>query len=875
MKQALIDSFRRLTPRYQWRNPVMFVVYIGSILTTILWLQALIGKGEAPAGFILAVTLWLWVTLLFANFAEAIAEGRSKAQAASLKSARKDTVAKKLLRAERGGPSTLTPSSQLRKGDIVYVEQGDLVPGDGEVIEGVASINESAITGESAPVIRAAGSDFDTVTGGTVVLSDWIIVRINVNPGEAFLDRMIGMVEGAKRQKTPNEIALTILLVAMTLVFLLATVTLLPYSLYSVEVAKAGTPVTITVLVALLVCLIPTTIGGLLSAIGVAGMGRMMRANVIATSGRAVEAAGDCDVLLLDKTGTITHGNRQAAALHPESTVTQHQLAEAAMLASLGDETPEGKSIVALVKRGFGIVAARARARQVHDHPVLGADAHERRHLPRARDPQGRARRDPRVDRHRRAARWTPKSTARVEDVARRGATPLVVAEGRHVLGVIELKDIVKANIKERFAELRRMGIKTIMITGDNKLTAASIAAEAGVDDFLAEATPEAKLKLIREIQAEGKLVAMTGDGTNDAPALAQADVAVVMNSGTQAAKEAGNMVDLDSNPTKLIEIVEIGKQLLMTRGALTTFSIANDVAKYFAIIPAAFASTYPVLGALNVMGLATPSSAILSAVIFNALIIPALIPLALKGVKFRADGAGAILRRNMLLYGVGGVAAAVRRHQADRHAAGRADARLIQGERSCSNPFLPALRMLVVLTLLTGVVYPYLVTGIAQLAFPRAANGSLIVAGGKTMGSDLIGQPFGDPKYFWGRPSATSPQPYNAAASSGSNQGPRNPALADAVKERVKSLREADPDNKAAGAGRPRDRVGQRARPADQRRGRGIPGVPRRQGARHCPRTRFARWSRRIRSDAPSASSASRASTCCSSIWRWTVRPG
>jgi K+-transporting ATPase ATPase B chain len=655
MKTALVDSFRRLTPRYQWRNPVMFVVYVGALLTTILWLQALFGQGEAPAGFILAVTLWLWVTLLFANFAEAIAEGRSKAQAASLKSARKDTAAKKLMRPERGAPSTLTPSSALRKGDIVYVEQGDLVPGDGEVIEGVAAINESAITGESAPVIRAAGSDFNTVTGGTLVLSDWIIVRINVNPGEAFLDRMIGMVEGAKRQKTPNEIALTILLVAMTLVFLLATVTLLPFSLYSVEVAKAGTPVTITVLVALLVCLIPTTIGGLLSAIGVAGMGRMMRANVIATSGRAVEAAGDCDVLLLDKTGTITHGNRQASALHPVAGVTPHHIAEAAMLASLGDETPEGKSIVALVKRSFGILPPVLEPGNFTIIPFsaqtrMSGVTHNGRELRKGaldaiRDwilPQG--------------GTLDPEINARVDEVARRGATPLVVAEGRHVLGVVELKDIVKTHIKERFAELRRMGIRTVMITGDNRLTAASIAAEAGVDDFLAEVTPESKLKLIRDIQADGKLVAMTGDGTNDAPALAQSDVAVVMNSGTQAAKEAGNMVDLDSNPTKLIEIVEIGKQLLMTRGALTTFSIANDVAKYFAIIPAAFASTYPVLGALNVMGLATPQSAILSAVIFNALIIPALIPLALRGVKFRPVGAASILRRNMLVYGVGGI---------------------------------------------------------------------------------------------------------------------------------------------------------------------------------------------------------------------------
>ena len=655
IRTALIDSFRRLTPRYQLRNPVMFVVYIGSILTTILWIQALGGKGEAPAGFILAVTLWLWVTLLFANFAEAIAEGRSKAQAASLKSARKDTTAKRLMRPERGAPQTATPSSNLRKGDIVLVEQGDFVPGDGEIVQGVASIDESAITGESAPVIRAAGSDFDTVTGGTRILSDWIVVRISVNPGEAFLDRMISMVEGAKRQKTPNEIALTILLVAMTLVFLLATVTLLPYSLYSVEIAKAGVPVTITVLVALLVCLIPTTIGGLLSAIGVAGMGRMMRANVIATSGRAVEAAGDCDVLLLDKTGTITHGNRQASALYPVATVTIQQLAEASLLASLGDETPEGKSIAVHVKRAYGMAPPPLTPGKFTIIPFsaqtrMSGVTFEGRELRKGaldaiRDwivPQG--------------GRIDAEVTTRVEDVARRGSTPLVVTEGRHVLGVIELKDIVKTHIKERFAELRKMGIRTIMITGDNKLTAASIAAEAGVDDFVAEINPEAKLKLIRGIQAEGKLVAMTGDGTNDAPALAQADVAVVMNSGTQAAKEAGNMVDLDSNPTKLIEIVEIGKQLLMTRGALTTFSIANDVAKYFAIIPAAFATTYPVLDALNVMQLTTPNSAILSAVIFNALIIPALIPLALKGVKYRPVGAGPILRRNMLIYGIGGI---------------------------------------------------------------------------------------------------------------------------------------------------------------------------------------------------------------------------
>ncbi len=654
---ALIDSFRRLTPRYQWRNPVMFVVYIGSILTTILWIQALTGKGEAPAGFILAVTLWLWVTLLFANFAEAIAEGRSKAQAASLKSARKDTIAKRLAKPHRDAAQTPTPSANLRKGDVVLVEKGDLVPGDGEIIEGVASINESAITGESAPVIRAAGSDFDTVTGGTLVLSDWIVVRINVNPGEAFLDRMISMVEGAKRQKTPNEIALTILLVAMTLVFLLATVTLLPYldlQRRGREGRDAGDDHR-----AGRAARLPHPDDDRRPSlrdrrrrhgpddarqrhrhVGARGRGRRRLRRAAARQDRHDHAR--------QPAGVGAASRRRASS--------PQQMAEATLLASLGDETPEGKSIVGLVKRSFGLARADARARPVHDHSVLGADAHERRDASAAaKSARARSTRCA-PGSSRRAASIGPEVIARVEDVARRGATPLVVAEGRHVLGVIELKDIVKANIKERFAELRRMGIKTILITGDNKLTAASIAAEAGVDDFLAEVTPEAKLKLIREVQAEGKLVAMTGDGTNDAPALAQADVAVVMNSGTQAAKEAGNMVDLDSNPTKLIEIVVIGKQLLMTRGALTTFSIANDVAKYFAIIPAAFASTYPVLNWLNVMDLATPNSAILSAVIFNALIIPALIPLALKGVKFRPVGAGAILRRNMLIYGIGGI---------------------------------------------------------------------------------------------------------------------------------------------------------------------------------------------------------------------------
>ena len=664
VKQAVVDSFKKLSPRQQMKNPVMFVVWVGSVLTTALFFQALFGHGEAPSGFILAITLWLWFTVLFANFAEALAEGRSRAQAASMRSAKRDIQAKKLNKARPnyGEKYIMEPSSGLRKDDIVLVEAGDFIPGDGEVIEGVASVDESAITGESAPVIRQSGGDFSAVTGGTRVLSDWLMVRITTNPGETFLDRMIAMVESAKRQKTPNEIALTILLVAMTLIFLLATVTLLPFSIYSVEAAGAGQPVSITVLVALLVCLIPTTIGGLLSAIGVAGMGRMLQKNVIATSGRAVEAAGDVDVLLLDKTGTITLGNRQASNFLHAANVTEAELADAAQLASLADETPEGRSIVVLAKQKFAL-----RERNIHE---LGAtfvpfSAQTRMSGVNLPGPGGELRqiRKGATDAIRNhvinlGGSFPTGVDAIVDSVARRGSTPLVVADGAKVLGVIELKDIVKGGIKERFAELRRMGIKTIMITGDNRLTAAAIAAEAGVDDFLAEATPEAKLKLIREHQAQGRLVAMTGDGTNDAPALAQADVAVAMNTGTQAAKEAGNMVDLDSNPTKLIEIVETGKQMLMTRGSLTTFSIANDVAKYFAIIPAAFASTYPALGTLNVMGLATPSSAILSAVIFNALIIIALVPLALKGVKYRAIGANVLLRNNLLIYGLGGIIA-------------------------------------------------------------------------------------------------------------------------------------------------------------------------------------------------------------------------
>jgi len=630
---ALIDSFRKLDPRVQWRNPVMFVVYIGSILTTALWIQALGGAGEAPAWFILNVAIWLWFTVLFANFAEALAEGRSKAQAAALRGLKQTVFAKKLSSVKERSRHTSVRADQLRKGDVVLVETGDYIPADGEVIEGAASVDESAITGESAPVIRESGGDFSAVTGGTRVLSDWIVVSITVNPGETFIDRMIAMVENAKRQKTPNEIALTILLVALTLVFLFATATLLPYSLYGVEVAKLGTPITITALIALLVCLIPTTIGGLLSAIGVAGMSRMLQANVIATSGRAVEAAGDVDVLLLDKTGTITLGNRQAAA-------------------SLSDETPEGRSIVVLAKQRFKL---RERDLASLHATFVPFSAHTRMSGVDLGTRQVRKGAADAIQKH--IGDAFPKAIlTTVQEVARRGSTPLLVSDGPRVLGVIELKDIVKGGIKERFGELRRMGIKTIMITGDNPLTAAAIAAEAGVDDFLAEATPEAKLGLIRSHQAEGRLVAMTGDGTNDAPALAQADVAVAMNTGTQAAKEAGNMVDLDSNPTKLIEVVETGKQMLMTRGSLTTFSIANDIAKYFAIIPAAFASTYPQLNALNVMGLASPFSAILSAVIFNALIIVFLIPLALKGVKYRPLGAAVLLRRNLLIYGLGGI---------------------------------------------------------------------------------------------------------------------------------------------------------------------------------------------------------------------------
>ena len=657
VRPAIVDSFRKLTPRRQVRNPVMFVVYVGSILTTLLFVQALTGRGEATAGFILAVAAWLWFTVLFANFAEAMAEGRGKAQAASLRKARRDIQAKRLSPPVRGAAYETVAATDLRRGDLVLVEAGDIISADGEIVEGVASVNESAITGESAPVIREAGGDRSAVTGGTLVLSDWLLVRVTVNAGEAFLDRMIALVEGARRQKTPNEIALDILLAGLTIVFLLATATLLPYSIYSVDAAGQGTPVSVTVLVALLVCLIPTTIGALLSAIGIAGMDRMIQKNVIALSGRAVEAAGDVDVLLLDKTGTITLGNRQATAFIPADGVTEQALADAAQLASLADETPEGRSIVVLAKEKYQIRErdiARLGATFVPftaQTRMSGVDLNGRE----LRKGAAHA-----IEAHvgKLGGRFPSAIRTVVDGIANAGATPLVVSDGAAVLGVVQLQDVVKGGIKQRFAQLRQMGIRTVMITGDNPLTAAAISVEAGVDDFLAEATPEAKLRLIRDLQAQGRLVAMTGDGTNDAPALAQADVALAMNTGTQAAKEAGNMVDLDSNPTKLLEVVETGKQMLMTRGALTTFSIANDVAKYFAIIPAAFVSTYPSLAALNVMGLATPQSAILSAVIFNALIIVALIPLALRGVRYRPIGAAAVLRRHLWIYGVGGVIA-------------------------------------------------------------------------------------------------------------------------------------------------------------------------------------------------------------------------
>ncbi len=658
-RRALIDALKKLNPRWMLRNPVMFVTEVGSIMTTVLWLGAVVGHGEAKASFIGGVTLWLWLCVLFANFSEALAEGRGKAQADALRRTRQETQAKKLAEPKYGAKYRGVPSSILRKDDVFLVEAGDIIPADGEVIEGVASVDESAVTGESAPVIRESGGDRSAVTGGTRILSDWLVVRVTASPGGGFLDRMISLVEGAKRQKTPNEIALNILLAAFTIVFLVVCITLLPFSLYSVQVNQQGAPITITVLVALLVCLIPTTIGGLLPAIGIAGMDRLIRRNVIALSGRAVEAAGDVDVLLLDKTGTITLGNRQAFDFIPVGKITAKELAEAAQMASLADETPEGRSIVVLAKEKYGLRGSATTEKQ-YSMRFIPFSAQTRMS---GVDMDGMSIRKGASDAiltyiQKEGKPIPPDLKTIVDDISRNGGTPLVVARNGETLGVIHLKDIVKGGIKERFVQMRRMGIRTVMITGDNPLTATAIAAEAGVDDFLAQATPEAKLTLIREHQAGGRLVAMTGDGTNDAPALAQADVAVAMNTGTQAAREAANMIDLDSNPTKLIEIVETGKQLLMTRGALTTFSIANDVSKYFAIIPAAFVSIYPALGALNIMRLATPQSAVLSAVIFNALIIMALVPLALRGVPYRPVGAARLLRDNLLIYGVGGLIA-------------------------------------------------------------------------------------------------------------------------------------------------------------------------------------------------------------------------
>ena len=655
--RAIKDSFIKVNPKTQVQNPVMLLVYISAILTSGLWIVSLFGLKDASSGYTLAIAVILWFTCIFANFAEAIAEGRGKAQADALRASKKDVEAHKIPSAEKKEQITAVSSALLKKGDIVIVKAGEQIPGDGEVIEGAASVDESAITGESAPVIREAGGDRSAVTGGTTVLSDWIVVRITSEAGESFLDKMIAMVEGASRKKTPNEIALQIFLVALSIIFILVTVSLYTYSIFSAKQAGIDNPTSVTTLVALLVCLAPTTIGALLSAIGIAGMSRLNQANVLAMSGRAIEAAGDVDILMLDKTGTITLGNRKASAFIPVDGASEQELADAAQLSSLADETPEGRSVVILAKEKFNI-----RGRELSDKNMTFIPFTAKTRMSGV-DYDGNEIRKGAADTMQKYVTenggvYSEECDRIVKEIANKGGTPLVVAKNHKILGVIHLKDIIKQGVKEKFADLRKMGIKTIMITGDNPMTAAAIAAEAGGDDFLAEATPEGKLQMIRDFQSKGHLVAMTGDGTNDAPALAQADVAVAMNTGTQAAKEAGNMVDLDSSPTKLIDIVRIGKQLLMTRGSLTTFSIANDVAKYFAIIPALFMGLYPGLSALNIMGLHSPQSTVLSAIIYNALIIIALIPLALKGVKYREVPAGKLLSRNLLIYGLGGLAA-------------------------------------------------------------------------------------------------------------------------------------------------------------------------------------------------------------------------
>lgn len=655
--RAIKDSFVKLNPKTQVQNPVMLLVYISAILTSGLWIVSLFGLKDASSGYTLAIAVILWFTCIFANFAEAIAEGRGKAQADALRASKKDVEAHKIPSADKKEQITVVSFALLKKGDIVIVKAGEQIPGDGEVIEGAASVDESAITGESAPVIREAGGDRSAVTGGTTVLSDWIVVRITSEAGESFLDKMIAMVEGASRKKTPNEIALQIFLVALSIIFILVTVSLYTYSIFSAKQAGIDNPTSVTTLVALLVCLAPTTIGALLSAIGIAGMSRLNQANVLAMSGRAIEAAGDVDILMLDKTGTITLGNRKASAFIPVDGASEQELADAAQLSSLADETPEGRSVVILAKEKFNI-----RGRELSDKNMTFIPFTAKTRMSGVVYDGNEIRKGAADTMQKYVTEnggvYSEECDQIVKEIANKGGTPLVVAKNHKILGVIHLKDIIKQGVKEKFADLRKMGIKTIMITGDNPMTAAAIAAEAGVDDFLAEATPEGKLQMIRDFQSKGHLVAMTGDGTNDAPALAQADVAVAMNTGTQAAKEAGNMVDLDSSPTKLIDIVRIGKQLLMTRGSLTTFSIANDVAKYFAIIPALFMGLYPGLSALNIMGLHSPQSAVLSAIIYNALIIIALIPLALKGVKYREVPAGKLLSRNLLIYGLGGLAA-------------------------------------------------------------------------------------------------------------------------------------------------------------------------------------------------------------------------